>query len=412
MTYGEKKTSILRWGYLLMGTVILIFGGMIYGWSLFSTYFADCFPTWTPDALAMTFTISMCSFCAGGFLAGHFARMITPRVVLIAAAILSFLGFFGISQMPSTNPAASLWTLYFCYGVLASGGVGVCFNTVLATVSKWFPDRSGFATGTMMMGFGCGALILGSISIQWIERYGVFQAFLLLGTCTAAVILAGAVIIQEPAQTKKAIIDTTPQKNIVESTEVRTRDMLLDSSFWLFFLWAVTMNIAGIMVIGNAAMIAMSAGMPALMGMVVSICNGMGRIMIGALFDIVGRERTMLTNMCMLFFAGSILLISVKTGSGILLLIGLMLMGIEYGGNPIICSVYARSQYGEKNYATNFGLINFSIIPAALIGPKLANMLTKMTDGTFLGVFSAIMICSVTACMIFVVLNKTCSSRS
>ena len=71
-----------RWGYLAAGTVLLLFCGLIYGWSLFRTYFNELYPSWTVSQLSMTFTISMVFFCLGGFVAGRLSLQFPPRVIL------------------------------------------------------------------------------------------------------------------------------------------------------------------------------------------------------------------------------------------------------------------------------------------------------------------------------------------
>ena len=52
-----------RWMYLIVGTAVLLFSGLIYGWSLFSRYFAELYPDWSLSQLSVTFTISMTCFC-------------------------------------------------------------------------------------------------------------------------------------------------------------------------------------------------------------------------------------------------------------------------------------------------------------------------------------------------------------
>ena len=62
-----------RWLYLAVGTLLLIFCGLIYGWSLFKTPFSEVYTGWSLSQLSMTFTISMIFFCIGGFVAGKLA---------------------------------------------------------------------------------------------------------------------------------------------------------------------------------------------------------------------------------------------------------------------------------------------------------------------------------------------------
>ena len=66
--------------------------------------------------------------------------------------------------------AGGLTVLYVGYGVLCGAGCGIAYNTVIATVNAWFPDRVGFSSGALMMGFGIGGLVLGTAAaacIAW-----------------------------------------------------------------------------------------------------------------------------------------------------------------------------------------------------------------------------------------------------
>lgn len=151
-----------RWLYLGAGTLLLVFCGLIYGWSLFRAPFGEVYPEWTLSQLSMTFTISMIFFCIGSFVAGKLSAKLNPNMIIRIAAALLLIGFFGVSRM---NPeAGSLPMLYICYGVCGGSGVGLTYNCIIGTMNKWFPDKPGLASGIMMMGFGLGALILGSIA--------------------------------------------------------------------------------------------------------------------------------------------------------------------------------------------------------------------------------------------------------
>ncbi|MFQ9891985.1 MAG: MFS transporter [Emergencia sp.] len=169
-----------RWFYLGVGTLLLIFCGLIYGWSLFREPFGQVYTTWTLSQLSMTFTISMTFFCLGGFAAGKLSAKLPPRVIIMMSAVLLLAGFFGVSRMNPQDPSGSLPMLYLCYGVLGGTGVGFSYNSVIGTMNKWFSDKPGTASGIMLMGFGLGALILGSVATSLISSQGIFRTFLIL----------------------------------------------------------------------------------------------------------------------------------------------------------------------------------------------------------------------------------------
>lgn len=394
-----------RWLYLGVGTLLLVFCGLIYGWSLFKAPFSQVYPEWTLSQLSMTFTISMVCFCLSGFVAGKLLAVVKPRYIIMTAALLLLLGFFGVSRMNPEDPSSSLTMLYICYGVFGGSGVGLSYNSVISTMNKWFPDKPGLASGVMMMGFGLGALILGSVATSLIGSQGVFQTFMILGIAIFVVLILGSFAIKAP-EAPKAGGAKAP-----ELTGKSPGEMLRTTSFWVFMLWCVIVNSAGLMIINSAASIAIAFGAPAIVGMVVSVFNGAGRVLIGALFDKLGRKKTMLINMCVLAAAGVLLFSGAKVSAVALILLGLLCMGITYGGNPTICSAFVNREYGQKYFPVNFSLGNFSLIPAAILGPIFSSKLVERANGAYDTTFLTIIICAVCAFVLWIVLNKACDKN-
>ena len=268
-----------RWLYLGVGTILLIFCGLIYGWSLFKEPFGQVYPDWSLSQLSMTFTISMVFFCLGGFVAGKLSAKLKPKYIIMISGLLLLIGFFGVSRLNPENSASSLTMLYVCYGVLGGTGVGFSYNSVISTMNKWFPDKPGLASGIMMMGFGLGALILGSVATSLVASKGVFTTFMILGIIIFVVLVVGSLFIKNPEAPKG-------EGGAAPALEgMTTGEMLKTSSFWIFIIWCIIANSAGLMVINSAASIAIAFGAPAIVGMVVSVFNGAGRVIIGGVFE-------------------------------------------------------------------------------------------------------------------------------
>ena len=154
-----------RWIYLAAGTLMLLFLGLIYGWSIFRAPLTGYYPNWSASQLSLTFTISMIMFCLGGFFSGLMLKKVSHRVLLAVAAVIGFVGFFCISTVEGSTASAALIKLYIFYGVLCGFAVGISYNSIIGTVNKWFKDKPGLASGAMLMASGSGNTLCSLMSL-------------------------------------------------------------------------------------------------------------------------------------------------------------------------------------------------------------------------------------------------------
>ena len=390
-----------RWLYLGMATISTLFLGLIYAWSLFRTPFAEVFKTWTVAQMSMTFTISMIMFCLGGLIGGHLGKVFGVKLRILISGALLLIGFFMVSTLNPADASGSLTKLYIFYGVFGGGGVGVGYNAVITTITKWFPDKVGLASGIMLMGFGLGGLVLGSVVTKFIAKignlpqhssYSLLQFFV--------VMVVAAIIIKSPeapaaGTSKAAVVDD-------KTHHYTTGEMMKTGRFWVFFIWAVALNSAGLMVINSAANISLAYGGSAVLGMIVSLFNGAGRIVTGNNFDKFGRKTTAIVNNLFMFIAGVLLVIGGMSHSLIAIVVGLIFVGLAYGGTPTLTSAYINKAFGHKHFPTNFSMANFSLIPAAIIGPNISAKLLEAAGGKYDSNFYALIVFTLVAFVLWV----------
>jgi OFA family oxalate/formate antiporter-like MFS transporter len=113
---------------------------------------------------------------------------------------------------------------------------------------------------------------------------------------------------------------------------------------------------------------------------VLSVCNGLGRILTGAVFDVIGRRKTMLCANLLTICAAGITLLAVSVGSLPLCIVGLCLSGMSYGTNPTITAAFMSTFYGMKHYSTNMALMTFTAMTASLIA-TVSNKLLESSGG-------------------------------
>lgn len=394
-----------RWAYLAVGAVMLLFLGLLYAWSIFREPLGKIFQDWSVSDLSLTFTISMIFFCLGGFFSGKLSRRLSRRTIALISAAALFVGFFGASRLNPQAPETSLLLLYLFYGVFCGTGVGMGYNVVISTISRWFPDKPGLSSGVLMMGFGCGGIFLGGTASSIIEWRGVFQTFFILAFAVAIVMFIGSFFMRLPAPDPEdgSAADNTDAETAVKN--YTAGEMLRTSFFWCYVLWGIVLSSGGLLVINTAATIAVSFGLPAVLGLIVSIFNGGGRLMIGALFDKKGRKFSMALNTMLLLLTGICLTLGALLQQALLIMAGLILVGTSYGGISSLTAAVIQSTFGPKNYAVNFSLANFQLIPAAILGPMISSVLLEKAGGEYMTTFLMIIVLAAVAFVLMTALN-------
>ena len=388
---------------LITGTIMLMFLGLLYAWSIFASPFKEIYPSWSGSDLSLTFTISMVFFCIGGFISGKLSKRFSANSIMKVSALLLLVGFFGLSRLNPQNQEASLKQLYILYGLLCGSGVGLGYNSIIGSVNKWFPDKVGFSSGILLMGFGFGGMILGSIVNILIINFGLMSTFLVLAIVIFIVLAAGSFIIKSP----EAMTTQTSDKKSTTTADYTPAEMLKTLAFWCFFFWVIAVSSSGLLVINSAATIAVAFGAPATLGLLVSVFNGFGRVIFGQIFDKLGYHKAMIINNILLLFYGLSLVFGALSKNVILIFIGLLLVGICYGGAPSLTSSAIHSFFGAKNYSQNFSVTNFSLIPAAFIGPMISSSLLEKSNGNYTSTFIMIVIFSIIALFLSVMLKNS-----
>ena len=115
---------------------------------------------------------------------------------------------------------------------------------------------------------------------------------------------------------------------------------------------------------------------------VLSVCNGLGRIFTGALFDAKGRKFTMMASNLLTIAASGVTLLAVAMGSLPICIAGLCLVGMSYGSCPTVSSAFVSAFYGAKYFPTNFSIMNFNLIGSSLIATACSSLLTATNSYT------------------------------
>lgn len=377
-----------RWVYAIIGVIVLLLAGLIYAWSVLVTPISQEFPSWSNTSLSLTFTICMTLFCIGGLLGGILQKKIDVKINVWISAVLFLTGFFIASK------AQNIITLYIGYGVLAGLASGLAYNSVMSTMSKWFPDKQGLISGILLMGFGLGSFIIGKVYQAYTpsEIGGWRTSFMIFGIILFIVLTIGGFFFIKPEDDFISLVSKDKKENInvkqENGVDIDSKQMVKRPSFWFYFVWATLLGAAGLALISQASGIVIEVGkninlssVATIVGLI-SICNGIGRVIYGGMFDKFGRLKTMLTVVGVFLTSAILLLLAFNTQNLVILIIGFMLCGASYGGVTSVNSAFINLFYGPTNYPVNFSIVNLNLIIASF-GSTIAGILYDST-GSYL----------------------------
>lgn len=360
-----------RWFYLAAGVFAMLFSGVLYAWSILKVPFKENFG-WSDSNLAFNFTLTMCFFCLGAFFGSLICKKIGPKFTLFISGALVGIGFVSTGLLTAQTP----YLLYLTYAILAGTGIGISYNVIVSTVNSWFPDKKGLCSGCLMMGFGVSTLILGNLISKMFDMpsFGWNKTYFVLGAVIAAVLFIAAAVLALPSSEIEFPAPKEKKSSKKESFEVRdfkTSEMLGSFTFWRAFVCMAFMTAVGNSVISFARDLVISVdASPALavtLVGVLSVFNGLGRILTGAVYDTLGRRITMISANILTVFAAGITLLAVYIHSLPICIIGLCLTGLSYGSCPTVTSAFTASFYGRKYFSVNYSITNFNLIAASFI---------------------------------------------
>lgn len=358
-----------RWVYAIIGVIVLLLAGLVYAWSVMSQSIAASRPEWTKAQVSLTFTLVMAFFCIGCLIAGILAKKVSPKIYVIVAGILFVVGFM-VATLTGQSPAM----LYLGFGVLCGLGAGFAYNAVMSTMSAWFPDKQGLISGILLMGFGLSAFIIGKVfaavtpedgSDAWKTTFRVLGIIIVIVMviCSFFFVKPGADFVPPAAAKKKEVREP--------ASDINSGQMVRKTSFWLYYIWAILISAAGLALVSQASGIAVQVGPDVDPGTIatvvglISILNGIGRVIFGGLFDKKGYKTTMILDMIVFIIAGLILLLAIKSGNFAFIVLGFVVGGFAYGGVTPTNSAIISDFFGRTNYPMNFSLINTNLIVAS-----------------------------------------------
>ncbi len=389
-----KQSSAERWLVAAMGTVLMMCLGTVYAWSFFQDLlvrrYAEVYG-WTNSEIAWVFCFAIFFLGLSAAAGGVYLKRTGPRKMALAGGALFSLGHV-LAALALRR--GSLLLLILGYGMVGGTGLGLGYVTPVATVSAWFPDKKGLATGMVVMGFGLGALLMSKVLaplLLSLASQDLPNAFLLMAGAFLILTLGSASFLRRPAPPdgpKQDPAGEGPQSGYPSSTRAAVFSMRF-LAVWLVFFCNIA---AGIGVIAfqspllqellNRGGMGLSAGASAAHGATLiaasSLMNGAGRFFWGAVSDRLGRAATFRLLMGTEIAACAVLLLASNPWvfAGMVCWM-LFCYGGGFGAMPSLISEMA----GPRLMASTYGAVLTAWSAAGIAGPQIFALIKDAAPG-------------------------------
>jgi MFS transporter, OFA family, oxalate/formate antiporter len=371
-----------RW-LIVLGTIIVQMGlGTIYTWSLFNQPLVDHFG-WQLNSVAITFSITSFALAISTLFAGKLQDRWGIRRLIATAGIVLGAGLIISSQV------SALWMLYIMAGVVVGFADGTAYITSLSNIIKWFPEKKGLISGISVGAYGTGSLLFKYINGSLIQNVGVSHTFLYWGIIVMIMVVGGSFLVREAKVTNQAV-----SVQGIQVKDYTVKEMLKTKEVYLLFVMFFTACMSGLYLIGIVKDIGVSlAGLDVATAAnavaLVAIFNTVGRIILGALSDKVGRLKVVAGALLVTAAAVSVLsFVQLNYGLFFACVAGIAFC---FGGNITIFPAIVADFFGLKNQSKNYGIVYQGFGIGALSGSFIAAALGGFVPTfTFIAVLSII----------------------
>lgn len=376
-----------RWIFVVIGLLINVCLGSIYAFSIFRKPLEGLWGI-TSSQSGYPFMVFLAIFAIAMPLAGNLIARWGPKNTAMLGGLLAGAGWIAASF------SADIATLTILYGVIGGAGVGIVYGCPIAVVAKWFPQQSGLAIGSTVMGFGISALLIAPLMKAMINNpeIGILHTFLYLGVAFMAIVTLLAQLLRFPpaAWAPAEITTTSTATTAIPSLNLSRQDMLKSSSFYALWATYTIGCLAGLMAIGIASPVGteiakLDATTTAFAVSLFAVFNGLGRPIFGAVTDKLGPKHTAMVSFAMILSV-SLLMSFFGQDNALLYLFAFCVLWMCLGGWLAIAPTSTGIYFGKKHYAQNYGLVFTAYGAGAILGTLLSGNIKDIT-GSYLNTF-------------------------
>jgi OFA family oxalate/formate antiporter-like MFS transporter len=383
LTKTQKKQ---RLAMMICSAFAIFFTGYPHVWSIYQPYVMEM-AGWTQGQASMCFYLAPCTFVFGNIIGGRMQYKYNPRLTVIIGGGIFAVGILASAFLIVPSPLP----IYLTYGVMQGFGQGMLYTAIISTAQKWFPGRTGFASGVVVTANGLCGFFLAPLSRQLLEAGGPKIAFLIIGTAIAVSWILCSVFFFVPDKKWRQEMEAKLLKKVSgneesagkteEPRQYTSAEMMKTKSFYLLLATMLFGLIAYFILSPVSQTYQIEIGIPSAVAvsavMFGSIVNAGTRLVLPTLSDKVGRIECIKIVLVVSVIAMAVLTLS----DSYVVPAAIVVMYGCYGGIMGSFPSFTSSIFGIEHSGENYGYVMFGIVIATFGAPVLIGFVTGQGYG-------------------------------
>ena len=359
-------------GWIVLSTAVGInfLAGLLYIWSIIKAGLKSQY-NWNDTQATLPYTVALISFVVTMVAIGKLQDMKGPRLTATLSGILMGVGL--ILSSLHTDPTLMIIT----FGIVVGAGCGISNVSTVPPAVKWFPpQKKGMVTGVVVAGVALASVFYSPFTNALINTYDISTTLLIMGIGIMVLVVIMAQFLNNPPAgynpVAAAAKDSSAQPVKHFGEDLNWRQLLKRLDFYKLWIMFAFASAAGLMIIGNVTTITFEqSGSKAgfMLVALLAVFNAIGRFAGGAIADKLNHYTLLVIIFAVA--ATNILLFTVYD-SLFLVSLGFAITGLCYGAGFATFPTIIVSNFGVKNYGSNYGMIMTAWGFGGVIGPMVA----------------------------------------
>ena len=402
---GENK----RWFYPISSFLLGLGISLGVTWTIFYPYIQEHFSLTTVAniVLASTF-IGVGTMILGPLTAGLVIDKYGPKIPAIIAVVSAISGYLLIARMLTVDTWGSAMPLWYTGSFFVGFGLGLYGGTYSTTLAKWFPDKTGLATGMGGAGQLAAAAVWSPLIAFMIKTSG-FNKNIFILIAIVSFIMFSVIIIFWKNPTRSVTLDLLKKRNekLLNKVSMPSRDFTLreasrTSYFWILYTGFLCASFAMSFFMQNVSLLIIE-GLEASMGreqalavvlptflILAGIAGATGSFGWGFIMDKLGGPWRTLP---LLYFSSGVLMLLFflsYSNVALIFIVGFLLY-LAMQGEPTAHYAAVSYAFGRKNLGRIMTTIQaFSVGIGISTGPFVGAYIKDVTKGYFWAIMIAV----------------------